>query len=142
MVIRYFGSKDDLFARVAVFDLKLPQLDNVDPSKIGETLIRQFLALWEGGVGSGFPVMLRSATTNEYAADKLREVFAGQVMPALARVGGKAGAAQRAGLVSSQLLGLALCRYVFKLPPIVVMSAEDIVRRVGPTIQRYASGAE
>jgi hypothetical protein len=41
--------------------------------------------------------------------------------------------------VSSQLLGLALCRYIFKLPPVVAMSADDLVKYVGPTIQRYAT---
>lgn len=42
------------------------------------------------------------------------------------------------GLVSSQLLGLALCRYVLKLPPVVALSREDIVAHVGPVLQRYA----
>jgi AcrR family transcriptional regulator len=139
MIIRYFGSKDELFARVAVFDLKLPPLDKVPPGRIGETLVRHFLAVWEGSEGNGFPVMLRSAASNEYAADKLRKVFAGQVMPALARSVDKAVAARRAGLVSSQLLGLALCRYIFKLPPVVAMSTDEIVKYVGPTIQRYAT---
>jgi hypothetical protein len=69
-------------------------------------------------------------------------VFAAQVMPALRRAGGPEGAATRAGLVSSQLLGLALCRYILKLPPVVQMSHDDIVTHVGRTIQRYVTGAE
>jgi hypothetical protein len=48
-------------------------------------------------------------------------------------------AARRAGLVSNHLIGLALCRYIFKLPPVVAMSADEIVKYVGPTIQRYAT---
>ena len=32
MVIRYFGSKDELFARAAVFNLKLPDLSKADRS--------------------------------------------------------------------------------------------------------------
>lgn len=141
LVIRYFGSKDELFARVAVFDLKLPDLGNVDRSKIGETLVRHFLSMWEGenAIG-GMPIMLRSATSNEVAASKLREVFSGQVMPALARAGGRANVAERAGLVSSQLLGLAFCRYVLKLPPVVNLSRDVIIREVGRTIQRYVKG--
>ena len=141
LVIRYFGSKDELFARVAVFDLKLPDLSNADRSKIGEMLVRHFLSLWEGeNANGGMPIMLRSAASNEAAANKLRDVFAGQVMPALARAGGRSGVAERAGLVSSQLLGLALCRYVLKLPPVVGLSQEMIIREVGHTIQRYATG--
>ncbi len=141
LVIRYFGSKDELFARAAVLNLKLPDLSKTDRSEIGETLVRHFLSLWEGenAIG-GMPIMLRSAASNEVAANKLREVFIGQVLPALTRAGGQSGAAERAGLVSSQLLGLALCRYVLKLPPVVGLSRDTIIREIGQTIQRYATG--
>ena len=141
LVIRYFGSKDELFARVAVFDLKLPDLSKADRSKIGEMLVRHFLSLWEGeNANGGLPIMLRSAASNEVAAKKLRDVFVGQVMPTLSRAGDPSDARERAGLVSSQLLGLALCRYVLKLPPVVGLSRERIVRDVGQTIQRYVTG--
>jgi len=137
MVIRYFHTKDELFARAAAIDLRLPALIPSDPGKIGETLIRHFLDVWEGS-GMGMAIMLRSATTNDFAAEKMREVFAKQVAPAIASVGSKATAARRAGLVSSQLLGLGLCRYILKVPPVVALSREDIVAHVGPVLQRYA----
>ncbi len=137
MVIRYFGSKDELFARVAEPDLRIPDLRSVERAEIGETLVRHFLDLWEGE--SGLAILLRSAASNEQAATKLRETFKAQVMPALARAGGKAGAAERAGLVASQMLGLALCRYVLKLPPMVSMSRDAIVKQIGKTLQRYAT---
>jgi AcrR family transcriptional regulator len=141
MVIRYFGSKDELFARAAVFDLRLPSFDGIERSQIGATLVRHAIELWEGDQGSsGLTILLRSAASNEYAAGKVREVFAAQVTPALARVAGKADARRRAGLVASQILGLALCRHVLKIPPVVEMSPEAIVELVGPTIQRYAAG--
>jgi AcrR family transcriptional regulator len=137
MVIRYFQSKDELFARAAAIDLSLPALKASDAGTIGDTLIRHFLDVWEGS-GKGMAIMLRSATSNEFAAEKMREVFAKQVGPVIASVGSKSSAARRAGLVSSQLLGLALCRYVLKLPPVVALSGEDIVAHVGPVLQRYA----
>lgn len=141
LVIRYFGSKDELFARAAVFNLKLPDLGKAERSEIGEALVRHFLGLWEGENANGaMPILLRSAASNESAANKLREIFMGQVLPALTRAGGRSGAAERAGLVSSQLLGLALCRYVLKLPPVVGLSQDTIIREVGRTIQRYATG--
>jgi AcrR family transcriptional regulator len=138
LVIRYFGSKDELFVRAAAFDLRLPDLSKVKRSQIGDTLIRRFLELGEGF--TGMTVLLRSAASNDYAASRVRELFAVQVLPAFARVGSRADAAERAGLVASQLLGLALCRYILKIPPVAEMSAEEIVKHVGPTIQRYASG--
>lgn len=33
------------------------------------------------------------------------------------------------------MLGLALCRYVLKLPPVVGLKRAEIVRRVGATMQ-------
>lgn len=138
MVIRYFGSKDALFAEVATPDLHLPDLAGVAPESIGETLVRHFLALWEGG--GGLPVLLRSAASNDKAAEHLRDIFRAQVLPAIAAAGPPETAAARAGLVSSQLLGLAFTRYLLKLPPVVALPDDIIVREVGATIQRYATG--
>jgi AcrR family transcriptional regulator len=142
MVIRYFGSKDELFARAAFIDLKLPPLTAVSGDVIGDTLIRHFLDLWEGlGSGVGMAILLRSATSNAVAAEKVREVFARQVGPALAAIANANDAARRAGLISSQLLGLALCRYVLALPPVAGLTREEVIAWIGPTLQRYATGS-
>jgi AcrR family transcriptional regulator len=142
LVIRYFGSKEGLFARAADFDLRLPDFAGLDRSNIGPAIVAHFLEIWEGeGGNGGLTILLRSAASNAIAAEKLRDVFAGQVLPALARAGGGSDAAARAGLVSSQLLGLALCRYVLKLPPLVGMPRERVIRDVGATVQRYLLGA-
>ena len=143
LVIRYFGSKDELFARVAVFNLKLPDLSKADRSKVGEMLVRHFLSLWEGeNANGGLTILYRSAASNKFAANKLREIFATQVLPAVAKIGGLNGAADRAGLIASQLLGLAFCRYVVKFPPVVGLSQEQIVKEIGRTVQRYATGED
>ncbi|HEY3049798.1 MAG TPA: TetR family transcriptional regulator [Polaromonas sp.] len=143
LVMRYFGSKDELFVRAAAFELKLPALDKLERTSIGQELLRHFLGVWEGPqANNGIAVLLRSAASNDLSADKMREVFATQVLPAMARVSSRATAGERASLVASQLLGLALCRYVLKIPPIAEMSIEDLVRRVAPTLQRYAVGEQ
>ena len=48
LVIRYFGSKEGLFARAAVFDLALPDLSAADRAGFGRALVRHFLGIWEG----------------------------------------------------------------------------------------------
>ena len=48
MVMRYFESKDGLFAAAAEFDLRLPDLSKVKLAELGVTLVRQFLDRWEG----------------------------------------------------------------------------------------------
>lgn len=141
MVMRYFGSKDELFARATVVDLKLPDLTQVTPPQYGDALIRHFLALWEGPSSNGsLTILLRASASSEDIAAKTRAVFAGQVMPMLAQVADRAEFAVRAGLISSQLLGLALCRYVLKVPPVVAMTPEQIIKGVGPALQRYIAG--
>jgi AcrR family transcriptional regulator len=135
MVIRYFGGKEALFAQAAELNLRLPDLKNVPEDRWGEALVRHFLAIWEGESGiNGLPVALRSAASNELAAERLRGIFTDQVAPALAKVAA-GGPSTTAGLVSSQLLGLAFCRYVLKLPPVVALSSEQIVVEVGRVIQ-------
>jgi AcrR family transcriptional regulator len=142
MVIRYFGSKEALFARATVFDLRLPELNGIRPEQLGETLIRHFLAMWEGPSSNGsLTILMRAAASSEEAAEKTRAVFAGQVLPMLAQVADPRELPMRAGLVSSQLLGLALCRYVLKVPPVVAMSPDAIVANIGPVLQGYITGA-
>ena len=48
MVMRYFGNKDKLFAAAAEFDLRFPDLTEIDPAQVGRTLVGHFLDRWEG----------------------------------------------------------------------------------------------
>src|SRR5262245_47332832 len=141
MVMRYFGSKDELFARATAFDLRLPDLTKTKASQMGKTLVAHFLEMWDGSLSSGgLTILLRASASKDSAATKMRAIFGGQVMPMLAKVTAPAELPVRAGLVSTHLLGIALCRYVLKVPPVVAMEREQIVRSVGPTLQRYISG--
>jgi AcrR family transcriptional regulator len=142
MVMRYFGSKDALFARATAIDLKLPDLTKTAPEQFGDTLIRHFLHVWEGPASTGIlTILLRASASDEDVAAKTRAVFAGQVLPMLARVAAPAEVATRAGLISTQLLGLALCRSVLKVPPVVAMTPERIIACFGPLLQRHITGA-
>jgi len=141
LVMRYFGSKDALFARATAIDLKLPDLTRTAPAQFGDTLIRHFLDIWEGLSSTGILTMLlRTSASDEDVAAKMRNVFAGQVLPMLARVADPAEVATRAGLIATQLLGLALCRYVLKVPPVVAMTPERIIACFGPLLQRHITG--
>ncbi|GAA3394331.1 hypothetical protein GCM10017752_39100 [Streptomyces roseoviridis] len=68
----------------------------------------------------------------------MRAVFAEQLGPITAGLcPDPADAPRRAGLVASQILGMALTRYVLRLPPLVEMSREEIEAWLAPTVQRY-----
>jgi AcrR family transcriptional regulator len=136
MVMRYYGSKDGLFAAAVDVALRLPTLDDLPAGRRGETLVRHFLSLWEGGRTSDvLTVLLRSAVTNEAAADRMRSVFATQVGAVIGPATEDGPA--RAALVASQLLGVALCRYVVRLPEIVALDPDTLVAALAPTVQRY-----
>ncbi|WP_109525185.1 MULTISPECIES: TetR/AcrR family transcriptional regulator [Nocardia] len=138
MVMRYFGNKEGLFAAAVEISLDLPDLSGVDPDGMGELLIRRFLGVWEESPGNEVMLtLLRTAITDDSVADRARGVFAEQVTPAVLRVGDPADAPRRSGLIATQLLGLALCRYILRLPPVLTLTPEDIVTDLAPTLQRY-----
>lgn len=119
MVMRYFGNKDQLFAAAAEFDLRFPDLSGVPKAEVGATLVAHFLDRWTQD--DGLIVLLRSSTTNADAAGRMQSIFA--------------------GLIATQVLGMAMCRFVLKLPPIVAMSDDDLVHWLAPTLQRYLDKA-
>jgi AcrR family transcriptional regulator len=141
MVMRYFGSKEGLFARATAFDLQLPDLTRVARRDVGATLVAHFLEVWEGARSNGSLIsLLRAAASNDDAAATVRSIFGGQVVPMLARVVPPAELPVRAGLVATQIMGLAVNRYVLKVPPVVALERAQIVRLLGPTMQRFVIG--
>jgi hypothetical protein len=46
----------------------------------------------------------------------------------------------RVQLVASQMLGLVVARYVLALEPLASLPPAEVVRLVGPTLQRYLTG--
>ena len=135
MVMRYFGNKVQLFDAALAIDLRLPDLSAVGAEDLPRILVRHFLSRWEGDpADDALLVLLRSAVTNERAAARIHEVFAGQVAPALAAAGGPELATGRAALVSAQLLGLALTRYLLRLPAVAALTPDQIERSLAPAI--------
>jgi AcrR family transcriptional regulator len=134
MVMRYFGNKDQLFAAAAEFDLRFPDLSDVPASCLGPALVDHFLSRWEDD--DALVVLLRSATTNAEAAQRMTDIFAAQLLPAIAKVVPD-DAPRRAGLLATQILGMALCRFVLRLPPVVALTRDELIDWLGPTLQRY-----
>jgi hypothetical protein len=80
---------------------------------------------------------------SEQAAGLLREFITDAILApvgALARAGSPDDAAYRAGAVASQMLGLALARYVLRIGPVATASIADLAATIGPTIERYLTG--
>ncbi len=145
LVLHFFGSKDGLFTAA----LDLP----VDPATVvhallaegvdglGERILRTFLDVWDGTPGQGpMLAMLRSAVSHEDSAAMLRRLLSGVIFGPLATGAGADRPDLRAGLLASQLVGLAMTRYVLRVEPVASASADVLAPLLGPTLQRYLTG--
>jgi AcrR family transcriptional regulator len=151
LVHHFYGSKERLFAAA----MQLPFIPSevittaltearAAGSTIGEHTVRTALALWESPAARGpFVGLLRSALTSEQASAMLGEFVGEAILRPLAdqaTTSDPATAAYRAAAVGSQIIGLALTRYVLQLGPIAAADPEDLVATIGPTIDRYLTG--
>lgn len=136
MVMRYYGNKEGLFAAAVSIDLRLPDIGAAPREDVGRVLVNHFLDVWEtDGV---LTAMLRVGITNTAGAERMQGIFRDQLLPVARRVcPDPADAPARAGLCASQILGMALTRYVLKFPPAVALSRAELADWVGPTVQRY-----
>lgn len=136
MVMRYFGNKEGLFAAAAEFDLELPDLAQVPADEIGTALAAHFLERWERD--EALLILLRAGVTNDAVAERMRTIFAAQLAPVIGKaIDDPAQAPARASLAASQVLGMALCRYVLAFGPLADMPRDELVAWIGPTLQRY-----
>ncbi|HSS91449.1 MAG TPA: hypothetical protein VLL69_19210, partial [Streptosporangiaceae bacterium] len=74
------------------------------------------------------------------AMQRLRGVFTGSLLAAVAGHLDDDERTLRAGLVASQLIGVAMARYVWRVGALAELDRDQVVRYVAPTIQRYLAG--
>ena len=150
LVHHFYGSKESLFA--AAMELPVIPSDvisavmagHVHTDGLGAHIVRSILAVWESAeVRGAFQAMLRSALTSDKAAATLREFIAAAILRPVASVAGGTDPERtsfRASLVASQMLGLALGRYVLRFGQVAEASPEELAAAIGPTIDRYLTG--
>ena len=137
LVIRYFGSKQDLFAAAAEFTLDLPDLTAVHPDDVADALLPSFFAVWEED--ATFVALLRAAVTSTTAAATMRRIFATQVAPKLAAVAPD-HPVQRAGLMGAFVVGLATARYVLNNPSVADLGHDELIAWARPVIRQLLVG--
>jgi AcrR family transcriptional regulator len=145
LVHHYFGSKDDLLlaALEVPFDPRevIPALTAEGIDGLGERIARRFVGIWDTEeLRVPLVALIKSSLTSESAGAQLREGFVRIVMAPIAAVIGTEDALLRAQLVASQLLGLAVSRYVLQLQPLASAPAELVIAQIGETLQRYLDG--
>jgi AcrR family transcriptional regulator len=145
LVHHYFGTKQALFVEAMRFPVDLqaivPRVLDGPPDRIGERFIHVALDLWERPeVRPTLLAVLRSAMTDPTAAGMLRQLLAEGPILALASALNRPDAPLRATLAGSQVIGMAMARYVVGVEPLASASREEVARAIGPTLQRYLTG--
>ncbi|MFT4212266.1 MAG: TetR family transcriptional regulator [Microbacterium sp.] len=146
LVHHYFGTKADLFADVIDApmrpDLMLPSLLAGDRDRIGERIVRYVLETFERPeVQRRGVLVLRAAIGNKLTTPLLAGFLSRELLTRVAAAAGDAEDAElRATLVGSQIVGMLMARYVLKLPALAAAPVDELVARIGPTVQRYLLG--
>lgn len=145
LVHHYFGTKEQLFVAAMEFPIDIAAVFAAIAAgpreRIGHRIVVSFVRLWDRpDVRPTLLGVARSATADSVAAAMFRRVLADGPLQAIASIVGTPDAPQRVALVGSQLIGLAMVRYVAELEPIASMPPEHLAALVGPTLTRYLLG--
>ncbi len=146
LIYHYFGTKDQLFA--ASIDIPIPAAEALrsvfaaDREDLGRRLAETFFFVWEQEAARASLLgILRSAMGGEHqAAEAFRQFLTTSVLEQISPLIGGENPRLRALLMASQLVGVAMTRYVMRLEPIASAPVEDIIELVAPRIQSYAVG--
>ncbi|MGI5220033.1 TetR family transcriptional regulator [Nocardia sp. CA-290969] len=145
LVHHYFGTKQRLFAAVVQLpidpEVVLAQVDAVPLDRLGETIVRTVVGLWDSPVGAGAVALVRSLVAGgdvSLVRDFLLSVVLERVRRRIATESDDGRA--RVALAASQMVGVVVTRKIVNLQPVTEMSLDQVVAAVGPTLQRYLTG--
>ena len=142
LVHHYFGGKDELF----IESMALPIDPRVVASTVldgpreglGRRIIETFLGVWESPEGQQrMRAVLRSAVSTEDVAQLMRDGISRMIMLPVSHALGTPDARLRVSLVASQLIGMALMRYLIELEPLASVSSTALADRIAPILQSY-----
>src|SRR6201991_804699 len=145
LVYHYFGSKEALLDAAT----NPPQrwLDAVASTwttpvdELGTALLRLMLGAWaDEEIGPVLGAVLLTAAHDETTRDKLRKIVESSLM-GMSQLGADERDRQvRSGLISSQIMGLAMMRYIWKIEPIASLRDDELVAAIAPNLQHYIEG--
>ncbi|GAA4484050.1 TetR family transcriptional regulator [Microbacterium panaciterrae] len=142
LVHHYFGTKADLFADVIGIplrpDVDVPAILKGPRDEVGQRLVRYVLEAFEQpDVRRRGVTMIRVAVGSKAMSPVLVGFLARELIGRITGLLESPDAALRANLVASQIAGMIVTRYVVRLQPIADAPIDELVDRIGPTIQRY-----
>ncbi|WP_406246658.1 TetR family transcriptional regulator [Microbacterium sp. M] len=142
LVHHYFGTKADLFAEAVGMPLRpdadVPAILAGPRDEVGERLVRYILEAFEDpDVRRRGVMLMRTAVASKLTTPLLAGFISRELIGRIARALDVPDAELRASLVASQIAGLLLTRYVLRFSALAEASIDELVERIGPTVQRY-----
>ncbi|PXX56461.1 TetR family transcriptional regulator [Nocardia tenerifensis] len=145
LVHHYFGTKQQLFGAVVQLpvdpELTLSAVDAAPLDRLGETIIRAVLSVWDSPAGDGVVAMVRSIIAGgdtSLARSFILEVVLERVRQRIATP--EDDGRLRVALVGSQMIGLLMARKIVGIEPMASAPAEELISAIAPTLQRYLFG--
>src|SRR5271156_1858796 len=109
--------------------------------QLGTALITLLVASWaDDEIGPTLRAILQTAAHEPSTREKLRRVVEGSLMGVSELGSDERDRLTRSGLVSSQMMGFALMRYVWKIEPIASMTEDEAIAAITPNLQHYVDG--
>jgi AcrR family transcriptional regulator len=144
LVHHYFGTKDDLFMAALQLPVDprelLAPVIAAGPADAATGLLHTFLGVWDDPDNQLAFLGLFRSVLEPPGERLLSEGFVPVVLGPVGQALGIDHPEVRMPLVASQMIGLIMCRYVLRLPPLAEMDEETLVATYAPTIQRYLTG--
>jgi AcrR family transcriptional regulator len=133
LIVKYFGSKESLFAEAVSFEAEAAVLLDADIDNLGEHLVRTLLDLHDRADSDPFlrAVMAACRPNGARFADTFQQHFA---QPLAERLTGP-DIPLRTAMICAHLTGLGAVRRAVKLPGVTALSHDDVVASFGPLIQ-------
>ncbi len=138
LVVKYFGSKESLFAEASSFESDAATLLDCELPRLGEHLVRTLLDYHDQTQAD--PLLRALLTSARPAGAEFRVNFERQFVAVLASRLAGPDARLRAELVCTQLLGLGAARLVLRTEAITGESRERLVELVSPLLQSWLDG--
>jgi AcrR family transcriptional regulator len=141
LIHHYFGTKDGLLEQAITLPADPAQVlagVSEDPRHLGEQVVRRVLTAWDDPEAqTRLVALLRIAMSHERGAELLRDLITRTVLHVVQGYTADDRPLLRASLAASQLGGLAIGRYLLKVPALADAEVDELAALVGPTIQRY-----
>lgn len=134
-VIKYFGSKEQLFRECVYWTIPIDELTADAPDQSAENYLRSMLSAWARDPHSPMAVLLRVSMTNKEAADLLRSHITTHSVERVMKHMKGPDPELRAGLFAAMMMGIASGRYLLRIPGLAEAELDDVLRVAAPAIR-------